>query len=499
MRQKMRLPETGGISAMAQTMWGRMYILVAALNVVWFFCAQFFMFQLGIAEDILDWLLISVLIIMPSSFVFGRAFVVGNARLGVPSVFVLLAVASVLWVLSEAQVIFSDYYFLEFDSDRTVFTVTGPIFAVVYAAASRFANPALKHEIVPKQKRKTKTVSPSVWGGIWRHVAAFVLALLLSNFAQRLVAASFDQYFFGSVDLPSKEEDVMLSAFSAATLLFIFQTVFFGLVYKLFGRIHPVRAIPAIVTISMLGVWSTYGNVYALSIVNGDNTEAASGFGFSWAAMQALSAIAFLTCFYFMFRNRRVEAAPDERVVQKIAIDVPQQKLMSKTNSLQPEQGRELDEAFSTPPLSKSAAIPGTETDVDNYDRDSYEGSGSKDQEETSPAGYGLEAESLQSGGPANIDVPEQKMAATSGLKKANRWSDPDELTYLPTVVCGAAGGVAALGLDLGGMVPVVAYASSMAVAQIFFATKFLRERIAVHWAFATVFAITGAIVSVAL
>lgn len=493
MEDKIHLPETGGLAAMAQTTWGRMYILVGALNVAWFFGAQFFIYQ--VSYDTLDRLLISVLIILPSVFVFGRAFVLGNAGLGLGSVFGLLVVALALFLLAEEYVIFKPTFYF-FDPDRTVFTASGPIFALVYVVASRFANPGT---IEQKPKARTMAVSPSVWGGSWRHAAAFLLALLVSNLAQRFVASSVDQYFFGSVDLPSKEGDVILSGLSAAIILFVSQTVFFGMIYKLVGRIHPVRAIPAIVVISVLGILSTYGDVYALSIANEDSTETASDFGFSWAAMQALSAIAFLTCFYFMFRNRRVEAAPDERVVQKIAIDVPQQKLMSKTNSLQPEQGRELDEAFSTPPLSKSAAIPGTETDVDNYDRDSYEGSGSKDQEETSPAGYGLEAESLQSGGPANIDVPEQKMAATSGLKKANRWSDPDELTYLPTVVCGAAGGVAALGLDLGGMVPVVAYASSMAVAQIFFATKFLRERIAVHWAFATVFAITGAIVSVAL
>lgn len=136
---------------MAQTIWGRMYLLVGALNVLWLFCAQFFIDQY--TDGPLDWLLSSVLIILPSLFVFGRAFVMGTARLGLVSIVGLAAAVSVLFAGLQIEQAYTYYYF-DPDPDLIVFTFSGPLFAVIYAAVSRFANP------VPTPKESVVQTSP---------------------------------------------------------------------------------------------------------------------------------------------------------------------------------------------------------------------------------------------------------------------------------------------------------------------------------------------------
>jgi hypothetical protein len=121
---------------------------------------------------------------------------------------------------------------------------------------------------------------------------------------------------------------------------------------------------------------------------------------------------------------------------------------------------------------------------------------GYKEADDSSFANDGMGTMSKQRGGPLTRVVRGRKISAKFGLKKPNRWSDPDEMTYLPTVVSGAAGGLAALGLNLGAMGPALGYLAGMALAQTLYSAKFLRSKVPVHWVLAVLFAISAATVS---
>jgi hypothetical protein len=106
---------------------------------------------------------------------------------------------------------------------------------------------------------------------------------------------------------PSDSNDLMTFALWSALTLCICQITFYGLTYRFFGRIDPIRIMPLLVLVSVFSVWTIQGQTYGNMLDNGLDESSASGWSSSFATIQGIAQAIFIFCFWWFFRKRRAK------------------------------------------------------------------------------------------------------------------------------------------------------------------------------------------------
>lgn len=301
---------------MAATVWGRAYLLVCALNLFWFLGVQFFLATYGLAYDVSDWTLISLLAAFPAAFVLGHAFVMGTGRLRALPLTALITATATLFVAAEFEQFSDSYQYASFafDGDRLMLTGSGPLFALLFVAMSVFTTRSRKITLqtlatspdpVDQQVAPSPDVPLTRWGGFWRHAVAFGLSVSLSNFANGF----FGYALLESSGSPTNPNEVLKLAQLSALILCACQVVVYWLVYSAFRRIDPIKVLPLLVLVSLIGIWVTQGLIYAVLVSDGIPYHTASAWGSTFATIQGISQVGFIACFWLLFRKRFAKLA----------------------------------------------------------------------------------------------------------------------------------------------------------------------------------------------